>query len=95
MAVVYLATDLRHDREVALAGVYGPRDYLRIVEESIGVWKIDSIVGLNEVGKKAQEKILDIPRRLKRVADYIEARTTAKSFSFDLIFDRKFQLGDS
>lgn len=88
-----------HFREFAeivrRAGIYGPRDYLRIVEETISVWKIESMVGLNEIGRKAQEKILDIPRRLKRVADYMESRTTAKSFSFDLIFNRKIELGVS
>lgn len=92
-------TSMPHFRDlseiVRRAGVYGPRDYLRIIEETINIWKIESLIGLNAIGRKAQEKILDIPRRLKRIADYMESRTTAKSFSFDLIFGRKIELGVS
>ena len=47
------------------AGIYGPRDYLRIVQEQIRYWKIESLDGLNELGRKAQEKILGIPARLQ------------------------------
>ena len=43
------------------AGIYGPRDYLRIVQEQIRYWKIESLQGLNELGRKAQEKIMGIP----------------------------------
>ena len=46
------------------SGIYGPRDYLRIVQEQIRYWKIESIEGLNELGRKAQEKIVGIPARL-------------------------------
>ena len=33
------------------AGIYGPRDYLRIVQEQIRYWKIESLQGLNEIGR--------------------------------------------
>ena len=36
------------------AGIYGPRDYLRIVQEQIRYWKIESLDGLSELGRKAQ-----------------------------------------
>ena len=74
------------------AGIYGPRDYLRIVEEQIRYWAIDAIDGLNEVGKKAQEKILAIPARLERVADAMESRNRAKTFSFAVAFAREFAM---
>ncbi len=70
------------------AGIYGPRDYKKIVEEAISFWKIETLEGLNEMGRKAQDKILEIPKRLQKVAEYIEKRTEKKSFSFDLIYDR-------
>src|SRR4051812_11354313 len=54
-----------HFREMAdvirRAGIYGPRDYLRIVEELIKFWSIATVDNLNELGKKAQEKIMGIP----------------------------------
>ena len=40
------------------SGIYGPRDYLRIVEEQIRYWRIETLNGLNELGRRAQEKIV-------------------------------------
>lgn len=69
-------------------GIYGPRDYKKIVEEAIKFWEIELITGLNDVAQKAQEKILSIPKRLEKVAEYIEKRTESKTFSFDFIYNR-------
>ncbi|HEU4700330.1 MAG TPA: acyl-ACP desaturase [Gemmatimonadales bacterium] len=77
---------------VRRAGIYGPRDYLRIVQEQIKHWKVESITGLNEIGRKAQEKILEIPDRLKRIADLMETRSRAKTFSFPVVFNREFAM---
>lgn len=77
---------------VRRAGIYGPWDYRAIVEEAIGFWKIELLTGLNEAGRRAQEKILDIPRRLQKVAEYIERRSGHKTFSFDFIYDRTLAL---
>jgi acyl-[acyl-carrier-protein] desaturase len=77
---------------VRRAGVYGPWDYKKIVEEAIDFWKIDVLGGLNEAGRKAQDKIMKIPARLQRVAEYIEQRSTQKSFSFDFIYGRVFAM---
>ena len=74
------------------AGIYGPQDYLRIVQEQIEYWKIETLTGLNELGRKAQERILEIPARLRRIAEYIEARSRAKTFSLDLLFNREFAM---
>jgi acyl-[acyl-carrier-protein] desaturase len=74
------------------AGIYGPRDYLRIVQEQIRYWKIESVQGLNELGRMAQEKIMGIPARLKRIAEYMEARTKSKTFSFEVVFNREFAM---
>ena len=75
---------------VRRAGIYGPRDYLRIAQEQIRLWKIESLTGLNELGRKAQEKIMAIPDRLKRVAEHIELRSDSKTFSFEVVFNREF-----
>lgn len=74
------------------AGIYGPREYLKIVTEQIRYWAIEALEGLDEVGKRAQEKIVGIPPRLERVADAMETRTRAKTFSFDVAFAREFSL---
>ena len=74
------------------AGIYGPRDYLRIVQEQIRYWKIESMEGLNELGRKAQEKILGIPARLKRIADHMETKSKGKTFSFEVVFNREFAM---
>jgi acyl-[acyl-carrier-protein] desaturase len=88
--------NMPHFREMAdvirRAGIYGPRDYLKIVEEQIRYWAIDTLEGLNEAGKKAQEKIMAIPARLERVADAMETRSRAKTFSFAVAFSNEFAM---
>jgi len=74
------------------AEIYGPRDYLKIVEEQIKFWAIEALEGLDEMGKRAQEKILGIPDRLRRVADAMETRSRAKTFSFDVAFAQEFHM---
>ena len=75
---------------VRRAGIYGPRDYLKIVEEQIRFWAIDKMEGLNDAGRRAQEKILEIPARLERIAGVIEQKTKRKTFAFDVAFRREF-----
>ena len=58
------------------------------VEEAIKFWEIELITGLTDIAQKAQEKILSIPKRLEKVAEYIEKRTESKTFSFDFIYNR-------
>jgi acyl-[acyl-carrier-protein] desaturase len=88
--------NMPHFRELAdvvrRAGIYGPREYLKIVEELIKYWSIDTLTGLNEMGRKAQEKIMGIPARLVRIADVMEAKTRPKTFSFDVVFKRAFAM---
>ena len=88
--------NMPHFREMAdvirRAGIYGPRDYLRIVEEQIRYWAIETLEGLDERGKKAQEKILGIPARLRRVAEAMETRSRTKTFAFAVAFAREFAM---
>ncbi|MBL7976898.1 MAG: acyl-ACP desaturase [Bacteroidetes Order II. Incertae sedis bacterium] len=69
-------------------GIYTPWDYKEIVEEAMSFWKIEHLTGLSEAGRKAQEKIMAIPKRLQQIAEYIERRTVSKTFSFDFIYGR-------
>ncbi|OGU33259.1 MAG: fatty acid desaturase [Ignavibacteria bacterium GWB2_35_6b] len=73
---------------VRRVGIYGPHEYKKIVEEVISFWNIEILQNLNEAGRKAQEKIMEIPKRLEKVAQYIEQRSVKKSFSFELIYNR-------
>jgi acyl-[acyl-carrier-protein] desaturase len=88
--------NMPHFREMAdvirRAGIYGPRDYLKIVEELIKFWKIETLTGLKEAGQRAQEKILAVPARLTRVADMMETRSRAKTFQFAVAFNREFEM---
>lgn len=85
-----------HFREMAdvirRAGIYGPEDYVGIVEELIRYWKIDGLRDLNEAAEKARDKILDIPSRLTRIAEAMRSRTRAKTFSFDVAFAHEFTM---
>ena len=69
-------------------GIYGPLDYKELVEDVIHFWKIGVMDGLNDFGRQAQEKIMDIPKRLDKVSQYIDQRTKQKSFSFNFLYDR-------
>src|SRR5690606_28081686 len=74
------------------AGIYGPWEYKKIVEEQIKFWAIDTVEARTEAGKRAQEKILAIPTRLERVAGMMEARSRAKTFAFEVAFAREFEM---
>ena len=50
------------------------------------------IEGLNEAGRKAQEKIMAITERLERVANMMETRSRAKTFAFNVAFAREFAM---
>lgn len=74
------------------SGIYGPRDYLKIVQAQIQFWKIETLTGLNELGRKAQEKIMGIPARLRRISEALETRSRARTFQFEVVFNREFAL---
>ncbi len=85
-----------HFREMAevirRAGIYGPADYVGIVEELIRYWKIEALSSLNTDGETARDKILGIPARLTRIAEAMQSRTRAKTFSFDVAFAHEFTM---
>jgi acyl-[acyl-carrier-protein] desaturase len=73
---------------VRRTGIYTPQDYKTIVEEVIKFWEIESFTGLSEMATKAQAKIISIPARLEKIAEYIEQKTRSKTFSFEFIYNR-------
>jgi acyl-[acyl-carrier-protein] desaturase len=77
---------------VRRSGIYGPREYLKIVEEQIRYWKLETLDGLSEAGEQARAKILGIPERLERIADAMQTRSRSKTFSFEVAFAREFTM---
>jgi acyl-[acyl-carrier-protein] desaturase len=75
------------------AGIYGPRDYLQIVEEQIRFWGISTLAGLDAVGRAAQDRIMAIPQRLERLADLVERKARPRTYAFDVVFNREFAVG--
>lgn len=69
--------------------IYGPQHYCSIVEELLDFWKIGDLTGLSAEGAQAQDKLMRIPARLTRMADYLEAKAGPRSFSFPFLYDRE------
>ena len=87
-------SSMPHYREMAdvvhRSGIYTAWDYKEIVEEAIQFWAIGALEGLKSAGRAAQEKIMGIPARLRKVAERTEQRTRPKTFAFDFIYGRSF-----
>jgi acyl-[acyl-carrier-protein] desaturase len=78
---------------VRRADIYGPRHYQKIVEELLEFWGIGALAGLSSEGREAQDKLMKIPARLARMADYFEAKASGpRSFNFDFIGGRTVTL---
>jgi acyl-[acyl-carrier-protein] desaturase len=77
------------------AGIYGPREYVRLVEDLVKHWAIDTITGLSAIGRAAQDKIMKLPTRLARMAEYVESKAHARSFSFEFIYQRAFEMANA
>ena len=43
---------------------------------------------LNDLGHKAQDTIMELPRRIQTAAEHLERRSTQKAFSLDVIYNR-------
>jgi acyl-[acyl-carrier-protein] desaturase len=78
---------------VRRAGIYGPRDYLQIVEEQIRFWGIANLTDLDATGSAAQDRIMAIPERLQRLANLVERKARPRTYSFDVVFNREFAVG--
>lgn len=73
---------------VRRAGIFCARQYQEIVEELLDFWKIGLLSGLSAAGREAQDKLMKVPTRLARMADFQEAKTAARAFQFDFIYGR-------
>ena len=67
------------------ADIFGPRQYQKIVEELLEHWKIGDLTGLSAAGEEARDKLMKVPKRLSRIADYADAKSQKKTFKFDFL----------
>ncbi|MGH8445576.1 MAG: acyl-ACP desaturase [Solimonas sp.] len=77
---------------VRRAGIFCARQYQEIVEELLDFWQIGMMTNLSSAGRQAQEKLMKIPTRLARMADFQDAKTAVRDFSFDFIYGRSVRL---
>jgi len=73
---------------VRRADIFGARQYQRIVEECLEYWGVDKLTGLSGEGAQAQEKLMKVPARLERMADYVDSREKPKTFRFAFAYNR-------
>lgn len=73
-------------------GVFGTRHYQSIVEELLEFWGIAALTGLSAHAQHSQERLMKIPARLARMADYAEAKSQPRKFGFDVIYGRAVEL---
>ncbi|MBI2384331.1 MAG: acyl-ACP desaturase [Gammaproteobacteria bacterium] len=65
--------------------IFGPRQYQEIVEELLDHWKIGALTGLSPEGRQAQDKLMKVPARLSRMADYVEAKSARRGYQFEFL----------
>ncbi|BES72243.1 acyl-ACP desaturase [Marinobacter nanhaiticus D15-8W] len=70
------------------SGIYGPRDYRKVVQECLDNWGIADLKPVDAAGREAQDKMMAVPARLDKLAGLLERRMRSKSFSFDIIYQR-------
>jgi acyl-[acyl-carrier-protein] desaturase len=75
------------------AGIYGPRDYRKVVTQCLESWGIAALQPAHAEGREAQERLMAVPARLDKLADLLERRTRSKTFSFDFAYHRALDFG--
>lgn len=77
---------------VRRTGIFGPRHYQRIVEELLDFWQIGTLTGLDADGAKAQQRLMQVPTRLERMANYVDDKASLRSFSFPFLYEREITM---
>lgn len=74
------------------SGVFTTRHYQGIVEELLEHWAIGALTGLSTHAAHSQERLMKVPARLARMADYAEAKAQPKVFTFGFIYQRSVEI---
>jgi acyl-[acyl-carrier-protein] desaturase len=70
---------------ISRSDIFGPRQYMKIVEELLEFWEIGALKGLSAAGEEARDKLMKVPKRLSRIADYADAKRSKKTYKFDFL----------
>ena len=65
---------------------------LRILEDQIEHWALSGLTGLSPEGRERLDSILAFPARFRRLVERMEARATARTYEFDVVFRREFSI---
>lgn len=77
---------------VERADIFGGHHYCRIVEELLAFWEIGNLQGLSAEGRQAQDKLMAVPARLTKVADYAARKRTPRAYRFDFLGGREVRI---
>ncbi|ULQ48204.1 acyl-ACP desaturase [Flagellatimonas centrodinii] len=77
---------------VRRAGIFGTRQYQRIVEELWAHWNLAGMVGLSAVGRACLDKLMAVPARLAKLADYSDRKEKPRTFAFAFLDGRTVTL---
>ncbi|OMO57572.1 Fatty acid desaturase, type 2 [Corchorus capsularis] len=72
-------------------GVYTAKDYADILEFFVGRWKVEKLTGLSAEGRKAQDFVCELPKKIRRIEEKVATRAKAKQPSpipFSWIFQK-------
>ncbi len=73
---------------VRRSGIYGPRDYRKVVSDCLESWGIADLVPTDAAGREAQDKMMALPDRLDRLSGIQEKRTKPRAYAFDFLYRR-------
>ncbi|KAK1311212.1 hypothetical protein QJS10_CPA08g01583 [Acorus calamus] len=74
-------------------GIYTAKDYADILDHLVKNWKVDSLTGLSERGRIAQEYVCTLASRIRKLKERAQSRAKqAPEVPFSWIFDRKVRL---
>ncbi|CAD6218604.1 unnamed protein product [Miscanthus lutarioriparius] len=77
------------------AGVYTAADYGDMVEHFVRRWKVAELEGLSGEGRRAQDYVCGLPRKIRRMEELAHDRTAqkeAQSVRISWVFDRPVRL---
>ncbi|RCV12405.1 hypothetical protein SETIT_2G267100v2 [Setaria italica] len=77
------------------AGVYTAADYGDMVEHFVRRWGVAELAGLSGEGRRAQDYVCGLPRKIRRMEELAHDRAAQKetqSVSFSWLFDRPVRL---
>ena len=71
-------------------GAYSALDYINVMEHFVAKWNVEKLTGLLSEGKKAQDFVCELPRRMRKVERRNEKKVKEmQTIPFSWIFGRE------